>query len=401
MRILKINYYPKEYIEYVYNKYSELKNKSYAEQLNTLFYESYGWGDAWTYYLKPLGYETEELILNASILQKRWLKENAFDQKVAPYEIVINQVNNFKPDIVWYDYYDTILLKNIKENCKSIKLIISWVGSAITNYEPLKYSDIILSCAKESVEKLQKEGLKCYNLNHAFDKRILERIKISEKKEDLIFIGQLIKTNEYHIEREKFLEKLCKNVNIKIYTPSIYEYKFSLKRTIKTFIKRVSFDLAKKNSFLNKISFFNNISKLKEKPEYNFKFQFSKELQKFLRPGVFGLEMFEKISESKIVLNIHADTSPTYASNMRLFEVTGVGSLLLTDWKKNISDFFDEDKEIVTYKSYEEAIEKTKWLLNNPEKIKEIAKNGQNKTLTKNDFCNRILELDKIIKENL
>jgi len=401
LKILKINYYPREYIEYVYKKYPNLQNKNYKEQLETLFYESYAWGNAWTYYLKPLGYETEEIILNASILQNRWLKEEGIKQNINIYEIAIKQVNKFKPDILWYDHYDPELLQRIKDDCKNIKIVITWVGSAITNYEVFKYSDIILSCAKESVEILQKKGLNCYHLNHAFDKRILDRLNITDKKEDLIFIGQLIKTNEYHREREKFLGNLCKNVNIKIYTPSIYEYKFSIKRTIKTFIKRISYNLAKNNSFLNKISLFYNISKLKEKPEYNFKFQFSKELQKVLRKGVFGLEMFEKIQEAKIVLNIHADTSPIYASNMRLFEVTGVGSLLLTDWKKNISDFFEEDKEIVTYRNYEEAIEKTKWLLNNPDKIKEISKNGQNKTLTKNVFNNRIEELDKIIKENI
>lgn len=402
MRLLKINYYPKEYINYLYNKYPYVKKMDYRRQLDLFFYESYAWGDSWTYYLKPYGYETEEVIINSSFLQNRWLKEEGIKKKLNTYEIVFNQVNKFKPDILWYDHYDPILLKGIKENCPFIKLIINWVGSAITNYEVFRYSDIVLSCAKESVEILQKEGIRAYHLNHAFDKRILERVKKKSKKNDLIFIGQLIKTNEYHKERERFLEKLCKNVNIKIYTPSIYEYKFSFKRTIKTFLKRVAYDLVKNKFFnlLNKIPFFYKISQLKDKPEYNFKFQFSKDLKKVLRKGVYGLEMFEKIYESKIVLNIHADTSPHYTSNMRLFEVTGVGSLLLTDWKKNISDFFEED-EVITYKNYEEAIEKIRWLLDNPKKIEEIAQKGQNKTLTKNEFNSRIKEFDYILKVNL
>ena len=32
---------------------------------------------------------------------------------------------------------------------------------------------------------------------------------------------------------------------------------------------------------------------------------------------------------------------------MRLFEATGCGTLLITDWKENIEDFFKIDKEIV------------------------------------------------------
>lgn len=404
MKILKLNYYPESYINYVYNKYRNLKNEDYQTQLNTLFYESYAWGDSWTYYLKPLGYETEEIIYNAIPLQKRWLLENNYSQNFNLFEIVIKQIQKFRPDILWYEHYDPELLRLIKDISKFIKLTINWVGSAITNYEVLKLSDITLSCAMESVDILTQKGIKCYHLNHAFDPRVLYRIENNIKKDkDLIFIGQLIKTNEYHIEREKFLEELCKNINIKIYTPTINEYKFSLIRTLKTFIKRFLYNIVciKSFNFLNKISFLREISSLKQKPEYNFKFQFSKELQKVLHPGVFGLEMFRKIRESKIVLNIHADTSPLYASNMRLFEVTGVGSLLFTDWKKNISDFFVEDKEIITYKNYNEAIEKIKWLLSNPQKIEEITKSGQNKTLIKHNFNNRILELDKIIRENL
>ncbi|HOJ64146.1 MAG TPA: glycosyltransferase [Spirochaetota bacterium] len=404
MKILKINYYPQSYINYVYKKYKNLSNKDYDTQLKALFYESYAWGDSWTYYLKPLGYETKELIYNAIPLQKRWLSENGLKKDFNLNEIIIKQIENFKPEILWYDHYDSELLKLIKEKCEFIKLIINWVGSAITNYEVFKLSDLILSCARESVEILEKEGFKCYHLDHAFDSRILERVNTNySKTKDVIFIGQLIKTNQYHIEREKFLEQLCSNLNIKIYTPTINEYKFSIIKTLKTFIKRFFYSLIQKKKFhfLQNISFFKKISSLKSKPEYNFKFQFSKNLQRVLRPGLFGLEMFEKIAESKIVLNIHADTSPLYASNMRLFEVTGMGSLLLTDWKKNISDFFEEDKEVITYKNYNEAIDKIKWLITNPDKLEEIARNGKNKTLTIHNFNNRIRELDRIIRENI
>jgi hypothetical protein len=35
------------------------------------------------------------------------------------------------------------------------------------------------------------------------------------------------------------------------------------------------------------------------------------------------------------------------ATNQRLYEVTGVGSVLVTDWKSNMPDLFDLDREVV------------------------------------------------------
>ena len=42
---------------------------------------------------------------------------------------------------------------------------------------------------------------------------------------------------------------------------------------------------------------------------------------------------------------------------MRLYEATGMGSLLLTDRKDNLRQLFEEDHEIVTYESKEEALD--------------------------------------------
>ena len=75
---------------------------------------------------------------------------------------------------------------------------------------------------------------------------------------------------------------------------------------------------------------------------------------------------------------------------MRLFEATGVGSCLVTDWKPNISEFFEPDKEVVVYKSPAECLEKINYLLNNENKRKEIARAGQKKTVETYSFEKRI-----------
>ena len=65
---------------------------------------------------------------------------------------------------------------------------------------------------------------------------------------------------------------------------------------------------------------------------------------------------------------------------MRLFEATGMRCCLLTDFKSDIENLFEPDREIVTYKSIDEAVSKAKFLIENPDAANEIATAGQKRT---------------------
>ena len=84
---------------------------------------------------------------------------------------------------------------------------------------------------------------------------------------------------------------------------------------------------------------------------------------------------------------------------MRLYEATGMGSLLLTDHKDNLNEIFEIDKEIVTYKSKEEASDKAFYYLRNPDQLKKIALAGQKRTLKDHTYEKRMEELIIILKK--
>ena len=113
----------------------------------------------------------------------------------------------------------------------------------------------------------------------------------------------------------------------------------------------------------------------------------------------WGLDMYKILSRSKVSFNRHIDVSLNYANNMRLFEATGMGSLLLTDKKSNLNKLFEIDKEIVTYSCKEEASEKFKFLIDNPRKASEIAIAGQARTLKDHTYEVRMKELLEILKK--
>lgn len=99
-------------------------------------------------------------------------------------------------------------------------------------------------------------------------------------------------------------------------------------------------------------------------------------------------DIFKK---TKVVLN-----PPTKGDfNMRVREATCTGSFLLTEWVYGIDELYDCEKEIVTYKTIEEAIEKTKYYLEHDEEREKIAEAGMKRTLKDGTYkqC-----LDKMLK---
>ena len=107
--------------------------------------------------------------------------------------------------------------------------------------------------------------------------------------------------------------------------------------------------------------------------------------------------MYQLLHDSRITLNTHIDISPRSASNMRLFEATGVGICLLTDWKENLAELYEPESEVVTYRTASECVEKVRYLLGHEAERKAIAAAGQRRTLRDHTFTQRATQLHEIV----
>jgi len=126
---------------------------------------------------------------------------------------------------------------------------------------------------------------------------------------------------------------------------------------------------------------------------------FPKEFSESINKPLFGHEMLEKLSSYSIALNYDIRHTGDYACNMRLFEATGLGCTILTDSKKDLSEYFDIDSEILTYSSKDEAIEKINYLKENPDKAEQIRSAGQSKCLNNHTTQNQISRLSEILNK--
>ncbi len=83
-------------------------------------------------------------------------------------------------------------------------------------------------------------------------------------------------------------------------------------------------------------------------------------------------------SGSKINLNITLRSIHSGVP-LRVLDIMACGGFVLTNWQPEIVEYFEEDKEIVTFGSLEECLEKVHYYLSHEEKRQQIAASGQKK----------------------
>jgi spore maturation protein CgeB len=407
MRLFNITTIYPAYIKYFYAKNNACQHKLYAEQKAALIYDGCSWFDFWRHALQPYGYIVEESLANIWPLQSAWAREHELkiSKKHWQKEIVLEQIKAFQPDILFLEYWAFFSkeeVAEIRQIVPSIRLVVSWCGAPYKDPNIFKAHDLVLSCIPELVEEFRALGHRSKHIHHAFDPRILDRLrKANEPSLDVSFVGQIERGSKKHSSRELLLEYLAPRLPLQIFTPSAdVRWQDYLKSIIKKSgygANQVLKNIGISEKELSKLPGFQQINSWKSPPLLPV----NPKLKPFLRSPVFGLEMFQTLQRSRISLNSHIDASRKSASNMRLFEATGVGTCLVTDYKENLPSLFFPDQEIVTYSSVEECTEKVRWLLNNPKRCQEIGQAGKSRTCREHTFIQRAIRLNEIIQSTL
>ena len=399
MKIAILTILYKQIVDDFYRNHPTIQSMPFSEQKQKFDSHASLWATGWEQALKKCGHEILTITVNAHTVHNAWAHEHGFPSSDMN-KIILEEVKQFKPEVLWYDYFDVRLIKEIKSSIQSLHLVLGWTGSAVASYEVFREMNLVLSCAPETVELLRKNGIVAYHLHHAFDPSINSFIHSGQKKYNITFVGQIVRGREFHTHREHLLKQLVAEVDVDIFSPAHLQ---GMKEILKTPILQAAYLLSRPLKWLGVTSQLNNVErfrKILELPELP-KFPFDRKLKTKLQPPVFGLTMYQTLADSYIVLNIHADSSPLYASNMRLFETTGVGTCLMTDWKKNIDELFTDEKEIMTYRSSDECVEKLIWLLRHPTEAAELGSRGQQRTLQCHTYDVRSRQLLDIIRRSL
>jgi spore maturation protein CgeB len=109
----------------------------------------------------------------------------------------------------------------------------------------------------------------------------------------------------------------------------------------------------------------------------------------------WGREMFECLRASRATVNHHGDVAP-FANNLRLFEATGVGTVLLTDAKPDLAEMFAPGSELIAYTSAADCAAAYHALDDSTRAS--IAVAGQARTLRDHTYLERVRELLAILE---
>lgn len=364
---------------------------SYWEQYRLLMSDAFGWADFLERNFGRMGWEVWEPVTNFERNQRQWIEEKGLelvDDANWFLEITRLQIEDFRPTVLFVDSYtafDAQFLNAVRESVPELRLVVGWCGAPYPDGTIFKAFDITLSNLPNLVESLKAEGLDARLLWHGFELSILERISNDSVFEDRIheasFTGSVVFGKANHEERLLLLWSLV-NGNVPIEVFAILagvDWSRSLDAKVRVLRAKGIREGLRELKLLG----------------------YMRHLKEIVKAPLFGLEMYELLRQSKVSLNNQIGISRGHATNTRMYQVTGCGSCLLTDWKPDLAEKFEIDREVVTYRSPEEAVEKARYLLDNPGVASEIARAGQRRTLESHSFRNRCEQLNEIFQEKL
>jgi hypothetical protein len=393
IRFLILNTDYPEFLRWLYQRHRGLERQPYDEQMRVRNESLFGVADSYSSNLQKLGHEAHDIHANNEPLQKAWARQHRLPieepaamsarwrgslqkakrlaaktalrhlkplfrpmlrrlnkQPAWFHEVLAAQIKHYKPDVLLNQDMDSICVEFMREFRPQVRLLVGQIASPIPAKEEFKYYDLIISSLPNFVADFRQMGL-CAELHRlGFEPRILRELNDEDSTIPISFIGSF---SRHHQARVRLLEHLCVRLPVKVWGQGLE-------------------DLPKNSP-----------------------------IRQCYMGQAWGIEMYQILRNSKMTLNYHIGAAGSYANNMRLFEATGVGTLLVTDWKDNLGELFVPGKELVAYRSPEQCAKLLEHYMEHGGQRKAIAQAGQQRTLREHTYYHRMEELVAIIGKYL
>lgn len=315
---------------------------TYAGELRALLDRSFGTGDGYSRNLEVLGWEVQDVIANNHALQYLWSQESGWHG-----EPLSAQVSLFNPDVLFMQDLGWAVSK--PADC----ILAGQCSCNPPSDDLIRQYDVIFTSIPPHVQRFERLGVKTIYNPLAFDPIVLDRCrKFDDRPYDVVFVGGVGMPSHWQ-KGMQTLEAVARAI------PTFKWWGYGA-------------DLL---------------------PEHSA-------LKSRWQGSAFGLDMLEVLLQSKIAINRHGEIAQGYANNMKLFEITGTGALLLTEAAPNLGDFFS-NHECATYSSPLDAVDKIKYYLAHDAERKWMAKRGQDRCLRDHTYFKRMETVSSVLTEML
>jgi len=372
-RILILDTYYPAFLRSFYSKHGGLEGQAYREQWWALMDQCFATADFYSFNLKKLGHESEEVIANCEPLQREWARENGlsverrwpmltFRRKYGLpvpvfrrddkwlFNVLLAQVEAYKPDVLYVQNIAWLPQNVLRQAKEHARLVVGQHATTLPQQEVCCGYDLILSSLPNVVAHFRRIGVRSEFLALGFEASVLERLNGDGLKQ-VVHVGGY---GPIHDERNQLLEQVAQKVYVDFWGYGV---------------RNLALDSPIRQRY---------------------------------RGEAWGLDMYNIRHSSRITLTKHiTSVAGRYANNATLFEATGVGTCLVTDMKNNLHELFEPDREVAAYTCAEDCIEKVRYLLEHEDERAAIAKAGQERTLREHTYYQRMQELVDIVERHL
>jgi spore maturation protein CgeB len=360
VRVLTIDHYYENFLDALYRGVGRPRG-NYAAQWRAVMDTCFGTADFYSKNLAALGHEGTEIVGNSLALQRQWAREHdsvplplrflpergAYPRGVRRWsdDIIIAQARAYRPDVVHVQHPLGISPRLFRELKASVPLVTAQIASYFQSIEPLKKFDLVLSSLPNYVERFRAHGIRSGWLGLGFEASLLDRVQRTDEH-PVVFVGGV---SVAHPIRNLLLERVAAEVPLEWWGYGA--------RTLPP----------------------------------------ASPLRRRHRGEAWGLDAYRALAAGRICINRHEAIAGDYANNMRLFEATGVGTLLITDAKKNLPDLFEPGREVVVYRSDDELLELVRYYVEHAGEGRAIAAAGQRRTLAEHTYRHRLAKLVELL----
>lgn len=385
MRILVLNSDTDEFLRWFYQSSPGLERASYTDQMRARYDTLYGLSDFYSRNFNAIGHRACEIFTNNIWIQAAWAREHGMSipspslaslredaeliarlrRSLHPYKatllplgkwlglirtvpdfaktVLLAQIEELRPDIIINQSISAIGAETMNQMRAKGRVLVIQQGVALPDDADLSPYNFGISMLPWVVERFQRQGLHGEQVHLAFEPTILDRLGPAPEKEfDVSFVGNIAAA---HGKRIRLLEAIAERYPIGLWLPNL---------------RGVPGNSA---------------------------------LRKYYKGHAWGRGMYDVIRRSRIVWNSHIDDARNYAGNVRLFEVTGVGSLLLTDNQENLATLFQPDEEVLSYDAVDDCLKKIDHFLKMDREREAIAQRGQDRTLSQHTYGHRVEQI--------
>jgi hypothetical protein len=371
LRIAVFDQYYLPVLDALYARNPGLQDEPYDRQLQALMALRFGTSDAYVANLRAFGHDAHDIVLNCVPLQARWAREHGVAplwRRAVPrlpdrvrqglavrflHAVARAQIETLDPEILYLQDFWFFTPEQMRELKRQGRRIVGQLGSAAPDDGRLSECDLVLTSFPHFVERLRSEGVRCEYYAIAFDDRLCGDPSFEvERDVPAGFVGT-VHPPDVHRAGRPFFERLCRDVDLQMWG-------------------YVRDELPPGSPILS-----------------------------HHHGEAWGLDMYRVLARSRIVVNRHGDIAEDYANNMRLFEATGMGALLMTEAARNLPGLFEPGVEVVTYDGVDDLVDKVRHYAARDDEREAIATAGQRRTLADHTYRRRIAELDELLRTRL